>query len=180
MNRRTPFGYDWVCYKPDTDRCYELGSGNFPQPGFIHVDKRPLATTDVCIDLEKVKLQDYLYNHASIPIDRIYTANFIEHISHTKIDTLLHDCYMSLKVGGTIEIHFPDFIYNCEHYLSHPEQRFDLQHIIFGNHNHPDDTHKLGYTPEMMVQVLEKIGFTAWVLPNKHNTGTASVGGAKC
>ncbi len=90
-----------------------LACGDFylPNPAWINLDWYPHSEwVQKANLLEPLPFQD---NH----FDVVYTSHFVEHISHSKVNEFLRECYRVLKPNGIIRIVVPDFENIAREYL---------------------------------------------------------------
>lgn len=156
-----------------------LGTGgntqHWKRQGFITLDADPLNYADYICEvppLPKLPLMDV-----------VEAYHFWEHLYWWQAEELAREIYAILKGGGKLVLELPNLRKCCEFVAGmkpipvkdtaeyHPDPRFTLWGI-YGAQNAPKWTgniwqvHKWGYTPEDLVDQLQRAGFSkVTVLP---------------
>jgi GT2 family glycosyltransferase/ADP-heptose:LPS heptosyltransferase/predicted SAM-dependent methyltransferase len=153
----------------------EVGCGNFPQPGFIHLDVRKFDHIDVVCDFSKEPLP-----YPENDLDEILSNHSIEHISWRMLPHVIGEWFRTLRPGGRVFFRTPDLEFICRTYLAgkttpeHPsDEGYITQHLsssvtpawwanikLFAGQDYPSNFHFLAFDFDMAKQVLEKFGFT--------------------
>ena len=126
-----------------------LGCGWKHFPGYINTDLWITDATDVICDITRLPWPD---NSASV----IESYHAIEHISHTKISSVLTEWHRVLIPGGKLILECPHFDTAVQEYLGGNEERL-LN--IFGRQRFNGDAHLYGYNPQRLARLLTQIGF---------------------
>ena len=106
----------------------EVGCGEYGQPGYIHLDIRPLKGVDVVCDFSKDRLP-YQNNE----IDDLLSNHSIEHVSFRKIPHVVAEWFRVLKPGGRLFFRTPDLEFIARTYLEGkltPEAPQDEKYIL--------------------------------------------------
>ena len=110
------------------DNFINLGSGALRYEGFVNVDffgKRETGV-DYGADLRYPLLID------DNSLKGIFCEHTLEHLTYTKVDELLGECYRILKPGGRIRIIVPDVSIFVENYAKNNQAWFDRwEHLMF-------------------------------------------------
>jgi SAM-dependent methyltransferase len=154
--------------RPPGSRRLEVGSGQQPQPGYIHVDVDP-----GCRSL------DLLVHGPSLPLrdawsDEILSIHMIEHVHPPMLRPTLREWFRVLRPGGVLRLHTP----NGETLGNHLVQSaagsstsfWAIQSAIFGYALAPDQVdgpealtnpvdHHMVLTFPVLQSLLEDIGF---------------------
>ncbi|MFX1314431.1 MAG: hypothetical protein ACFE9T_01075 [Promethearchaeota archaeon] len=129
-----------------------VGSGKRYEPGYINID----LYEDVIAD-KKMSVIDLEFDDKSC--EEVKIIHLIEHLGFFKTLYALSEIFRVLKVDGVLIIETPDIKKAFSHYLnSNYEQKKEILGWIFGI-PHEGLQHKLCYPPELLVEMLEKIGF---------------------
>jgi len=121
----------------------------------------------VNIDCRKTPAVDKVCNILSLPyesgsVDGIIAHHVIEHVPYHYLPTMLGTWCDLLKVGGTIELSFPDADYLCEMFYKRQINLDNLNHLMMGNSvdvlQFPEQTHKAALTYEFVKDILERNG----------------------
>lgn len=132
-----------------------LGSGTKLMEGYINVDLHPGADLlcDMC-ELPKEwegKIEEIVVNHA------------FEHLPYFKTGRALIEWWRVLKPGGKLIIECPNLAEACKAYLLDPNNMTKGLGALYGPQWEREDelmVHKSGWTPSMLVHLLEKAGYT--------------------
>lgn len=114
-------------------------------------------------------------------VDEIKAFEVIEHLTFDQCDRALHEWYRVLKNGGSVRIECPNILTIMKEFIvASEEERFRMHkcgvplimHIYgnqmgstepslfgFGSLPRLAQTHKNGFTPERLVQLLKDVGF---------------------
>jgi predicted SAM-dependent methyltransferase len=153
----------------------EIGCGNNPQPGFIHLDIRKLPHVDIVCDFEHSRLP-----FRDCEVDEIISNHVIEHISWRNLPFVLKEWNRVLSVGGRVFLRTPDLEFICKTYLAKkttPEWPGDENYIkenlskeitpawwanikLFAGQDYPSNFHKLCFDFKMLKDLFERNGFT--------------------
>ncbi len=126
-----------------------LGCGNIAKPGFINIDVRRTRATDFVADIGVLPFP-------AESVNRIESYHVIEHLSHTRVKTVLMEWHRVLKRGGCLVIECPNFDAAIEQYLAGDEERL---YNIFGLARFKGDVHLFGYNDRRLRSLLESVGF---------------------
>lgn len=152
----------------------EIGSGNNPQVGYIHIDSRRLPGTDHVLNFETQKLP-----FPNGDIDEILSNHCIEHISWRSLPFVFREWHRVLKPGGRVFLRTPDLEFICKMYLSNkttPEwpadERFITDNLskkvtpswwanikLFAGQDYSENYHCLCFDFEMLRETVERFGF---------------------
>lgn len=143
----------------------EIGSGDNPQPGYVHME-RFMGACGSC-------LPDIIGDACRIPfingcLDSVLMFGVFEHFGFFEICGVVLEVFRALKPGGTFKFDVPDFDWFVERYIR-PELRTggrDEEWIlksIFGGQDGPGMKHCWGWNEERLFRFLtDKIfGFSS-------------------
>lgn len=147
-----------------------LGCGEDIRFGYVNIDIRKIWGVNIVLDLENDKLpfQDNL-------VSEIIAQDVIEHIHYNKIEFMLRECYRVLKHGGKMYIRTPDLERIYYKAVVRGESLGEmkgyklLSYLIFGGYKNEYDVHRCVFTKELLVQLLENIGFTIGYIKNDNS-----------
>lgn len=112
-----------------------------------------------------------LHEYSNETVDKIYSSHFLEHVSHTRVKTVLKNWYRRLKRGGQIILNVPDLewasreIINYENgkslsgYFYEFTGEHGLMSVIYGSHSTDGEYHKGGFVKSFLKELLEEVGF---------------------
>jgi predicted SAM-dependent methyltransferase len=132
---------------------YHLGCGNKRLGSFINIDCIKTEAVDVVDDIATLNTQKYE------SADFIYACHCLEHFGRNEVLEVLKVWNSKLKVGGTLQISVPDF----ESVIKVYQQNRNLQEVLglmYGGQRNEYDYHKMIFTFESLVKLLEEAGFT--------------------
>ena len=138
----------------------EIGSGNNPQPGYVHTDryldhKHP-CLPDVCCDASDLPFRNDIF-------DSVLMFGVFEHFGIFEIQIVVHEVVRVLRKGGTFKVDVPDFDWFVGHYLEIRNEPLDpvrtkewIMHAIFGGQEAPGMFHKWAWNETRLRKFLEK------------------------
>lgn len=151
----------------------EVGCGYNPQPGYQHLDVRPLPHVEYVCDFSKEPLP--LMDGSCI---EILSNHSIEHVSYRKIPFILREWHRVLEPEGRIFMRTPDLKFICEKYLagemtpeSHGDEKFLQDNFgtltpswwanlkLYAGQDYDSNFHFLCFDFETLKNVLERYGF---------------------
>ena len=138
--------------KDKTPLRLHLGCGGNHIDGYVNIDWRKTAATDLVCDIRKLP-----YPNNSVEV--IETYHVIEHLQIHDLPKVLKEWYKVIVPGGKLIIECPDFDENVRDYLKGNNPDIQLLYI-FGRQRFPGDIHYFGYNFERLKDMLEKCGFT--------------------
>lgn len=91
----------------------EVGSGNNPQPGYIHLDINPFQHVEIQCDLstEKIPLPDG-------SCTELVAYHVLEHFPWRTLTPVIMEWARVLAPGGILKLRTPDLKFICETYLA--------------------------------------------------------------
>lgn len=152
----------------------EVGCGYNPQPGYVHLDVRPLKDVEYVCDFSKDRLP---FNDGAV--GEVLANHVIEHISWRKLPFVVAEWSRVLAPGGKVFLRTPDLKFICQKYLeggTTPEwpgdEDFIKKHLsaeitpawwanikLFAGQDYPSNFHYLCFDFEMLKALLERFGF---------------------
>ena len=120
-----------------------LGSGNFPAPGYENLD---IKTGDTIFPLQ--------YEDGSL--DEIRASHVLEHFDYEKVTEVIHHWITKLAPGGVLKLAVPNFKWVAEHYLAGHD--INVQGYVMGGHLDHNDKHKSIFDREMLTEILRQLG----------------------
>jgi len=146
-----------------------IGVINYKLPGpdgvpYIHIDAHNhmlwkegvgAVPLDLVADCRKLP-----YEHGTI--EEVYSSELLEHLGRWEYMGALKEWYRVLCVGGRVIIEVPNLLGICVQFVEHPEDRRGLMQLFYGGQDRGlehFDYHCNGFTPEILKEDLESIGF---------------------
>ncbi|HEY3728969.1 MAG TPA: hypothetical protein VGL51_17450 [Solirubrobacteraceae bacterium] len=146
---------------------YHLGCGETHLDGYVNVDVRPTAATDVICDLNELELPP--------PVEGFFSHAFFEHLLRdARVPHLLAARRLLADHGFVCYLGLPDFRAVAEHYLSRSPgvigPTFDLYNVYRYTHGDPENVdyyfeqlHKSLFDVEELQRLLADAGFASYV-----------------
>jgi predicted SAM-dependent methyltransferase len=154
----------------------EIGSGNNPQPGYIHTDAYVDDTNrhfiDVVCDARKLPFPDGEF-------DSVLMFGVFEHFGYFEIQEALLEISRVLRRGGIFKFDAPDFDWFIHAYLTGEDRNTGLKldphrdekwimHSLFGGQDGPGMYHKWGWSEQRLTKFLSD---PKWDFSTIHMTG---------
>jgi predicted SAM-dependent methyltransferase len=157
-----------------------LGCGEKRLPGFVNVDARESAYTDLVCDINNLPFEDN-------SVDLFYMCHSLEHIPIYGVQPLLKKLHSMLRPSGLIYISVPDFAILSSLYLSNRVPLASIVRAIHGGQEYPGNTHYMSYDRQLLQAILQGSGFSEIrhynpedFLPNGFSdTSTYEIGGKR-
>jgi len=96
-------------------------------------------------------------------VAEIYASHVLEHLSHNQeIQRALIEMNRVLMPGGKLMLSVPDLDVLCRLFLDPAldiKQRFRVMRLMFGDHDHEHDVHKVGLSTELIGHFIKHAGF---------------------
>ncbi|MBA7475660.1 Ubiquinone biosynthesis O-methyltransferase, mitochondrial [subsurface metagenome] len=145
------------------DKVLELGGGSNPVcPGrWTNLDCRELPGVDIVASLEEtLPIEDESY-------DGVFCSYAIEHIPWRKVRDFLSEVRRILKPEGRAIFITANLKEQAK--LIGAKDRWDGDFescLIFGDQDYPENTHRVGFSPEYAERLFGELGFQAKVEPH--------------
>jgi predicted SAM-dependent methyltransferase len=146
------------------ERILEVGGGLNPQPfSTVRLDVRNIPNK-----VDVVRNADDLSCFKDGEFDGLFARHIIEHFSWRNSVRVLKEWGRVVKQSGWMEIHCPDLdkIYSAYHrgcidpYTNKMFTYNSLVKYLYGGQEYPENTHIAGFTYSLMVECLNRVGFT--------------------
>jgi len=131
----------------------ELGGGNNPRIR-PNVDKRAGPNVDIVADFEKplpLPSDEYSY---------VFSMYAIEHISWRNVTQFIQELYRISATPGMVEIFTANLLEQCKVVAESKEWDMNFSTMLFGDQDYPDNTHRVGFSPDYITKLFLKAGFT--------------------
>ena len=129
----------------------EVGPGDAPEPGFLHVDVRPGPHVEYVTSATSLPFPDASVSH-------VYTRHCLEHLTRWEGEQFVAECLRVLRPGGTIHLIVPNMAFHIEQF--HHGDRDHACAGFWGWQRHEHDMHKWGYWWETLSELLLRAGFS--------------------
>jgi len=131
----------------------DIGVGDAPAPGYLHVDIQKKYHVEVIADCRKLPFE-------SNTLAEVRNAHVIEHFTRVEMETIIEEWIRVLKVNGILRIICPDFRMICKKFIS---GEIDVERALswtYGGQIDKYDFHFWMYTPETLTQLFMAHGLT--------------------
>ena len=147
----------------------ELGSGDRPTPGFVHLDARPDAP-DVDIVGDARNLGSDWLDHAHIDarkptlgnVEEIRATHLLEHFSHLETIDILKHWRSYLQPGGKLYLEVPNLAGHVEAWRAGRSTDAEFVVYLFGGQEYEGNTHRTMFTEATLRAALKAAGFV-WI-----------------
>lgn len=130
-----------------------IGAGTRQKKGWTHHDIQPLEGISICCDFWE--LGKYVEYESCTDIEMTHV---LEHFPMREAKQALKLVYGLLKPGGNLYIEVPNFYWHALEIASDPTNR-QIVEYAYGGQLNPFDYHYNGFTPEILKEDLEAVGF---------------------
>lgn len=132
-----------------------VGSRDYKPEGYIRVDIDPEKKPDIVADIT-----DMSSAVADCSCDEVVAGHVLEHIEWPDSFTAMAEFARVLKPGGVVKISVPDMAAFVRMLLS-GESAFHVMALIYGVGGRANalERHRYGFTPGMLTDILEALGF---------------------
>ena len=130
-----------------------LGCGHLPIEGYVNVDMRPLPGVDMVTAVDNLFVEP-------ASVTEIFSAHLLEHFPEEQLRRQLLPYWWSLLApGGRFRAVVPDSDAMLAAYAAGSIGFPELRRIIFGDQEYEGDFHFNAFTPQSLVEMLDKAGF---------------------
>lgn len=134
-----------------------VGSRNYKPDGYRTVDIDPSMNPDIVADIRNM---DMVADGAA---DEVVAGHVLEHIDWPDSFLAFAEFARVLKTGGTLKIAIPDMALLLRMLLS-GDSAFHVMGLVYGlgGRTNRFEQHRYGFTPGMVVDILETLGFSTF------------------
>lgn len=131
-----------------------VGSHNYKPDGYVTVDIDPTNKPDIVADITNMAVV------SDRTCDEVVAGHVLEHIEWPDSFAAMAEFARVLKPGGVVKIALPDMASLMRMLLS-GESAFHVMGLIYGLGGRVNtfERHRYGFTPGMLVDILEALGF---------------------
>jgi hypothetical protein len=131
-----------------------VGSRNYRPDGYVTVDIDPANKPDIVADITNMT------SVADASCDEVVAGHVLEHIEWPDSFAAIAEFARVLKPGGVVKIAVPDMASLMRMLLS-GESAFHVMGLIYGLGGRVNtfERHRYGFTPGMLADILETLGF---------------------
>lgn len=130
-----------------------LGCGEKRLNGFLNVDARASAHTDLVCDFYELPFADN-------SVELFYMCHSLEHIPMHQTHLFIRKLFTMLKPSGKIYISVPDFAVLSSLYLSGRVPLSSIVRAIHGGQEYPGNTHYMSYDQDILTNILLNSGYS--------------------
>lgn len=131
-----------------------VGSRNYKPDGYVTVDIDPANAPDIVADITDMAVV------ADASCDEVVAGHVLEHIEWPDSFAAIAEFARVLKPGGVVKIAVPDMASLLRMLLS-GESAFHVMGLVYGLGGRVNtfERHRYGFTPGMLADILETLGF---------------------
>lgn len=130
----------------------DIGVGDAPVEGYVHVDIQKIRDVEIVADARKIPLEDG-------SVGELRSSHLIEHFTRNQVPIVLREWHRLLEPNGIIRIIVPDLVKVCGQIVKGDITLEQGMLWIFGGHRDEYDIHHWGYTAEILETLLIDSGF---------------------
>ncbi|MCP4667086.1 MAG: hypothetical protein GY849_12050 [Deltaproteobacteria bacterium] len=131
-----------------------LGCGHKPLKGYLNIDYRDVAESDIAADIGSLPFREG-------SVAEIASSHLIEHFREYAFKTHILPSWLSiLKPSGMLRITCPNWKAMIEYLQAGRMTWARLKEITFGGQEYEGNDHYSMYTPETLTTLLKEIGFS--------------------
>jgi len=97
---------------------------------------------------------------ANDSIEEVLASDVLEHLQRYEVEPTLREFYRILKPMGRLKIKSPNIRVLAFALASGAISDLEFERKIYGGQDYPENTHKCGFTPAILVSVLARVGFS--------------------
>ncbi|MEJ8545128.1 glycosyltransferase [Brevibacillus borstelensis] len=150
-----PDTYDAMAKIKSTPFRLEIGCGDHPLPGYLHLDIRPLRHVEFVADAGNLPFD-------SDSVDEMAAYNILEHIARKEVVPVLKEWLRVLRPGGFIEIFGPNLHGYVKAFVEQKEG-WDFDHFetwVYGHEDYEENFHKVGFSVDSLTRILYESEFS--------------------
>lgn len=131
-----------------------VGSRNYKPEGYVTVDIDPTNKPDIVADIRDMS------GVADASCEEVVAGHVLEHIDWPDSFAAMAEFARVLQPGGTVKIAVPDMMLLMRMLFS-GESAFHVMGLIYGlgGRTNAFEAHRYGFTPGMLSDILETLGF---------------------
>lgn len=144
-----------------TKKIIDLGCG--PMPESYVTDEGSVLRVDI---REEVK-PDYRCDLRMLPFgtgefDIVFSSHTLEHFPRKDVPIVLDEAIRIMKPEGELRLVLPNIKWAAQHIMN-DEIDGDVLNVLYGAQSYDENFHKMGFTPQIIEQLLAERGFKKFV-----------------
>lgn len=139
----------------------DLGSGpledsyNTSEGTVIRVDVREDVQPDYRCDIRNTPFE-------TGSIDVVFSSHTLEHFARCDVEKVVDEMIRIMKPDGELRLLLPNLKWAAQHIMN-GEVDMHVMNVLYGAQSYEENFHKVGFTPEMIEQLLRQKGFVHFV-----------------
>lgn len=134
-----------------------LGAGDDRRDGYLGVDCRLAAATDILADIRGLPFKD---ESAEV----VLALDIMEHLQRYELKVVFAELFRITKSGGELYIKTPNLDSLVHAYIKQEIPFEEFERKVYGDQTYaaescPENTHKTGFNSDMIVRRLKEAGF---------------------
>jgi predicted SAM-dependent methyltransferase len=154
---------------PGTKKIVDLGCGAAENESY-KTDEGKVIRVDIRDDVKP----DYRCDVRQLPsgtgeFDIVFSSHTLEHFARTEVPKVLDEWVRILKPEGEFRLVLPNIEWAAKHIMN-KEIDTDVMNVLYGAQTYDENFHKMGFTPQIVEQLLTERGFKkfVWDFNNYH------------
>jgi predicted SAM-dependent methyltransferase len=121
----------------------------------LRVDIREDVHPDYRCDLRKTPFANHEF-------DIVFSSHTLEHFARTEVPEVLDEWTRIMKPDGELRFVLPNIKWAAKHIMNDEIDK-DVLNVLYGAQTYDENFHKMGFTPQIVEQLLVERGFTKFV-----------------
>lgn len=128
----------------------------------LRVDMREETQPDYRCDLRVLPF-------ANQEFDIVFSSHTLEHFCRKEVPEVLDEWIRIMKPDGELRLNLPNMEWAAQHIVN-KEVDNDVMNVLYGAQTYDENFHKVGFTPQIIEQLLSERGFKkfVWAYNNYH------------
>jgi predicted SAM-dependent methyltransferase len=139
----------------------DLGSGE--EKDSYHTEEGTVLRVDIREDVAP----DYRCDLRILPFgnkefDIVFSSHTLEHFARNEVGKVLDEWIRIMKDDGEFRLVLPNLKWAAQHIMNE-EIDNDVMNVLYGAQSYDENFHKVGFTPQIIEQLLSERGFKKYV-----------------
>ncbi len=149
-------------WKEGTKKIIDLGCGRDADESYKTDEGRVLR-----VDIREEVKPDYRCDIRRLPFatgefDVVFSSHTLEHFCKAETGEVLDEWIRIMKPDGELRLNLPNIQWAAKHIMNN-EIDVDVMNVLYGGQTYQENFHKMGFTPQMVEQLLAERGFKKFI-----------------